>query len=286
MLVDLHFHTCFSDGTMTPEEAAEKGAALGFGVLAAADHNSWQGWERFSAACDGLGIRAVRGMEVDCTYDGRDLHLLAYGFEPIPALTGLAAESRRLLLKMSDDLVEKLIPLYPELGLSVEECQRWPFDAAAGGWQGLQYLLAKGVTATLAEGMPLYARYGCDYGQYPFPPIEAVMEAIHRAGGKAVLAHPCNWFDAGNPEGLTAHLDALRGMGMDGIECHYPANSPEMTALCRRYCQEHGLLITAGSDDHGAFGKNHHGTTYYMGAVRVDESELVLGDLLAPGRRK
>lgn len=40
MLVDLHIHTCFSDGTMTPEEVAAKGAKLGFGILAAADHNS------------------------------------------------------------------------------------------------------------------------------------------------------------------------------------------------------------------------------------------------------
>ena len=107
MLVDLHIHTCFSDGTMTPEEAVQKGASLGFGVLAAADHNSWQGWERFSAACQKAGIRGIRGMEVDCLYEGRDIHLLAYGFRPVPRLLDLAADSRRLLLKMSDDLVER-----------------------------------------------------------------------------------------------------------------------------------------------------------------------------------
>lgn len=279
MYVDLHLHTCFSDGTRTPEETARRGAELGFGTLAAADHNSWEGWERFSAACRGLGIRPVRGMEVDCTYDGRDIHLLAYGFSPTPALTGLAAESRRLLLQMTDDLVEKLIPLWPDRGLSVAECRSWPFDPAAGGWQGLQYLLAKGVTSTLPEGMALYPRYGCDYGSYPFPPIGAVIDAIHGAGGRAVLAHPCNWFDANRPEELLAHLDALRGMGLDGIECHYPAHTPRMTALCREYCGEHKMLITAGSDDHGAFGKDHHGTEYYMGAVKIDETELVLGDL-------
>ena len=59
MLVDLHFHTCFSDGTMTPEEAVQKAAALSFGVLAAADHNTDEGWPRFSAACRELGIHTV-----------------------------------------------------------------------------------------------------------------------------------------------------------------------------------------------------------------------------------
>lgn len=280
MLVDLHIHTCFSDGTMTPEEVVQKGAALGFGVLAAADHNSWQGWERFSAACQKAGVRAVRGMEVDCIYSGRDIHLLAYGFEPLPRLLDLAAESRRLLLKMSDDLVERLIPLHPEKGLSVEDCQNWPFDAAAGGWQGIQYLLAKGVIASLPQGMALYEKHGCGYDRYPFPPAGEVIAAIHEAGGKAVLAHPCNWLDEDRPEELRSCLETLRGMGLDGIECHYPANSPRMTALCRDFCREKGLLITAGSDDHGAFGKNHHGVRYYMGAVRVEEKDLVLDSLV------
>lgn len=280
MLVDLHFHTCFSDGTMTPEEAVQKAAALSFGVLAAADHNTDESWPRFSAACRELGIRPIRGMEIDCSYDGRDLHLLAYGFSPTPVLAGLAAKSRGLLLQMSDDLIQRLAPRYPDRGLTVEECRGWPFDPAAGGWQCLQYLLAKGVTATLAEGMALYPRFGCDYSRYPFPPIGDVIEAVHGAGGRAVLAHPCNWFDAGEPEALAAHLNALTGMGLDGIECYYPANSPEMTAFCCQYCRERGMLITAGSDDHGAFGKNHHGLTYYMGAVRVELSQLVLKELL------
>ena len=283
MLADLHFHTCFSDGTMTPEEAARKWAALGFGILAAADHNSWEGWERFSAACRGLGIRPIRGMEVDCTYQGWDIHILAYGFSPTRELTGLALESRRLLLQMSDDLMERLLPLYPQLDW--EEYRAWPFDPAAGGWQCIQYLLAKGVTGSLAQGMSLYPQYGCDYGQYPFPPAGEVIAAIRRAGGVPVLAHPCNWFDAEKPRELLGHLEALAGMGLGGVECHYPANTPEMTRLCREFCLERGLLITAGSDDHGAFGKNHHGIAYYMGAVKVDEKDLRLGNLL-PGAGK
>ena len=58
--------------------------------------------------------------------------------------------------------------------------------------------------------------------------------------------------------------------------------SPESAPIKRiiTEARERGMLITAGSDDHGAFGKNHHGLTYYMGAVRVDLSQLVLKELL------
>ena len=285
MLADLHIHTTFSDGTMTPEEAAGKGARLGFGILAAADHNSWEGWERFSAACRERGILPIRGMEVDCAFLGKDIHILAYGFSPTAELTGLARESRRLLQKMSDDLVELLLPRYPQLDR--EEYRAWPFDPAAGGWQCIQYLYAKGVTSSLAQGMALYREYGCDYGQYPFPPAEEVIAAIRRAGGEAVLAHPCNWFDAEKRPGeLLSALSRLAEAGLSGVECHYPANSPEMTRLCRRSCLERGLLITAGSDDHGAFGKNHHGIEYYMGAVKIDEKDLRLGKLLPAAPEK
>ena len=154
-----------------------------------------------------------------------------------------------------------------------------PFDPAAGGWQGLQYLLGKGVTASLQEGMALYPRHGCDYGSYPFPPIQEAIQAVHQAGGKAVLAHPRNWFHEDRPEELLAHLEALVRMGLDGVECHYPSHSPKMTALCAGFCKEKGLLITAGSDDHGAVGKEVQWIAYYMGAVKIDETELVLGDL-------
>ena len=105
-------------------------------------------------------------------------------------------------------------------------------------------------------------------------------KAIRDAGGRAVLAHPCNWFASLSPQELLRQLDAMRELGIQGIECFYPANPPEMTRLCQGYCREHGMLITQGSDWHGAFCAQRHGIYYRMGEVRAPLEELALGDLL------
>lgn len=82
---------------------------------------------------------------------------------------------------MSVDLIEKMAPEYPQL--SVEEYRDYHYDPQKGGWAGLHYLQEKGVTQTLSEGMPLYARYGLDYTAYPFPQAAEVITAIREAGG-------------------------------------------------------------------------------------------------------
>lgn len=278
MLVDLHLHSQYSDGTKTPREIVQEGARLGYGILALADHNTDAGWEPFSAACRDAGILPLRGMELDCLYDGLDLHILAYGYAPSAALERLAGRSLQILLDMSDDLVRKLLPHFPQL--SWEEWQAYAYDRSQGGWKGIHYLRRKGLTQRLEEGLGFYARYGCDYQDYPFPSVAEACKAIRDAGGRAVLAHPCNWFASLSPQELLRQLDAMRELGIQGIECFYPANPPEMTRLCQGYCREHGMLITQGSDWHGAFCAQRHGIYYRMGEVRAPLEELALGDLL------
>ena len=161
MFVDLHIHSYFSDGAQTPEQAALACRDSGVGLAALCDHNSWLGCERFAAACEDLGVQSIRGAEFDCRWQGYRLHILGYGFTPTPQLAAIAHRSRELLLQMSVDLIEKMAPEYPQL--SVEEYRDYHYDPQKGGWAGLHYLQEKGVTQTLSEGMPLYARYGLDY---------------------------------------------------------------------------------------------------------------------------
>ncbi len=277
MLADLHLHSCCSDGTQTPGQIAQAAHDLGFGLIALADHNTCQGFEELQKSCTKLGIGCIRGMEVDCLYDAYELHILAYGFTPGKALDQLAALSRKLLLQMSDDLIEKMLPQYPQLSLT--EYEAFDYNPTLGGWKGLHYLYTKGVTSTVEAGMRLYGQFGCDYSSYPFPHVSEVCAAIRESGGIPILAHPCNWFDAERPQELLHHLNALLGFGIGGIECYYPANTPKMTRLCLDFCRKHQLLITAGSDSHGDFSKDHHGISYYLGAVQVSTEKLVLGTL-------
>lgn len=212
MFVDLHIHSYFSDGAQTPEQAALTCRDNAVGLAALCDHNSWLGCERFADACRELGVRTIRGAEFDCRWQGYHLHILGYGFTPTPELAALAHRSRELLLQMSVDLIERLAPEYPQL--APDEYRSYCYDALQGGWAGLHYLREKGVTQSLSDGMPLYARCGLDYSTYPFPPAEEIIAAIRRAGGTAVLAHPFQSFGGLELAALYAVYNELCSAGL------------------------------------------------------------------------
>ena len=75
-------------------------------------------------------------------------------------------------------------------------------------------------------------------------------------------------------------LEILKGLGIDGVECYYPANSELMTETCVEFCENNDLLITAGSDGHGDFGAVSKGIEYYIGAINKDSEELKIDKLL------
>ncbi len=82
---------------------------------------------------------------------------------------------------------------------------------------------------------------------------EAVIAAIQKAGGLAVLAHPARY--------KRSHLDlipAIAAMGIDGVESFYAYNNPNPwrpSALESKQVQQlagdYGLVNTCGTDTHG-----------------------------------
>lgn len=281
MFVDLHIHSYFSDGAQTPEQAARTCRDNGVGLAALCDHNNWLGCERFAAACEELGVTAVRGVEFDCGFRDVHLHILGYGFLPTPELAELAHRCRELLLQMSVDLIEKLAPRYPSL--SVEEYRSYRYNVLKGGWAGLHYLLEKGVTDSLSQGMPLYREHGLDYTAYPFPAAEEVITAIRNSGGTAILAHPKAYFEGYDLRALYEAYDALVGLGIQGIEVLYPTQSAVLSMQSRVYCERNHLLITSGSDSHGLFAHTNGWEQYQIGALMAEPHKLRLEGLVPEG---
>lgn len=75
--------------------------------------------------------------------------------------------------------------------------------------------------------------------------MQDAIAMIHAAGGLAVLAHP-------GSGGTRERIEALRALGMDGIEVKHPSHSSSDTARLRGLCEQFGLVMSGGSDWHGA----------------------------------
>jgi predicted metal-dependent phosphoesterase TrpH len=128
-----------------------------------------------------------------------------------------------------------------------------------GGWKGLEYLLRRGVTEAIRDGILFYKQYGVTYEDAGFPPMEETIRVIHASGGRAVLAHP--WANVPHPDEETFihNIHELVDRGLDGVECYYPLHSPDITARLLDLCRDRDLIVTAGSDCHGSFGRSRIG---------------------------
>lgn len=254
--IDLHIHTTFSDGTMTPAEIVSDAAARGMDMIAICDHNVVEGSLQAQKIADAAGLKLIPGVEIDAMMSGEDAHILCYGADLTnEGLLKVVRHARARLDWMSDELFVRMLPDFPSF--SEEEFASFEYDCRKGGWKLYQYMIGKGIENPFAP----YDKYGVTYASAGFAPAEEVVAAIHAAGGAAVLAHPGVTFKAG---ALEAARQALK-MGVDGVECFYPKHSGALTDALVRFCDENALLVTAGSDCHGAFGSAHIGQTQTTG---------------------
>ncbi len=213
--LNLHTHTLLSDGALTPEALAEKLAGAGVRYAALADHDTVEGWPRFRDVLDAHGIPSLPGIELTTRFEGRLLHLIAYGFDPDhPELTATLASMRE----------HRSVDTHSIVG-SLRAASAQPPAADAGA-------------ASSAPDGELE--------------VAAAMAMLHRAGGRAFLAHPLVYErDIDQLERLVVELKAR---GLDGIEAIYAEFSvDEREALCR-LAREHDLLVSAGTDYHGVAG--------------------------------
>jgi len=257
--VDLHVHSWHSDGTMSPADIVAEAQEHNVGILAISDHDKLEGGRELLQLCKNTNIRAIPAVEID-TYDtgiNFHFHILGYNVDlDNAAFIAFAAQARQALDHGSDVLIGAMMRDYPQL--SLEEFAVFEMPKGGGGWPMLHYLLARGVTTQLKEGMRFYPQYNVGYDINGFPDVETTCRAIHAAGGKAIIAHPGDYPEI-PPEQFKDTLHHLIDCGIDGIEAFYPAYSSQVTADCLAVCNDRKLLVTCGSDCHGSFNKTHIG---------------------------
>ena len=278
MLVDLHIHTYYSDGTMSPKEVVEDAKRKNLGIIAITDHDVLDSYEELKVEAEKAGIIAIRGVEIDSIFEGHLVHLLAYKFEDNEKLFKLINHAKEQLLETSIELIRRMENDYE--GISLEDYNSYEYERRKGGWKGIHYLHDRKITEGLFDGVKFYGKYDCGHEKFAFPSVEEVCNTVHDANGYVVLAHPCNYYSNKNKEEILEKLEILKNLGIDGVECYYPANSDLMTNTCLEFCKDNNLIITAGSDGHGDFGAVSKGIEYYIGAINKDSEILNINKFL------
>lgn len=238
--MDLHVHSCYSDGRLSPAELAARAVHNNVVALAICDHDTLEGAAEKEGACRAAGIVPVSGVELSCQLDGSEVHILSLFADPDSACAAMLDELRDARERRMSAMLEKLSRLGIRLELS-----DLPSEVGVLGRPHLaRALMEKGYVKSISEA---FGRYLYDEGPVHISKRRLTaaegIDLAQRLGGAAILAHP-------GVSRLLGNLDELRALGLDGIEVHHPRHGGTAVASLLRYCRDHNLVVSGGSDFH------------------------------------
>jgi predicted metal-dependent phosphoesterase TrpH len=283
-LIDLHTHTCESDGTLTPEQLIRAAVELGLEALGICDHDTFAGYNQAVPLAQAAGLELVCGIELSTKLRrkpqsrGKSVHVLGYFLEGPPA-----SEFRTWLEQLQRSRRDRNVRMtarLAELGLEVklEEVEALG-RSLAGRPHFARILLRKGYVSNLQEAFDLYlGESGKAYVEREEPGLAEGIRRVLEAGGLPSLAHPLR-LGKHTREAMDKLVAEMRDMGLKGIEVYHSDHGPgevDQFLSVARHC---GLAVTGGTDFHGENKPNIALGTGANGNLTIPRS--VLDELLA-----
>ena len=276
--VDLHTHSNKSDGSYSPAELVDYAVTKGLCAVALTDHDTIDGLEEAVSHSEALrqankpSVEVVPGIEFSTKHEDNDVHIvglyIAYDAPEFRARLQAFVDSRTgRNIKMCRNLKEAGIDI------TYEKLQRRNPDAVITRAHYASYLFEEGYVRNRQEA---FAKYLGDHTKYFVPrekvtPAQAV-ELILQVGGIPILAHP-PLYHMGR-ERLDRLVSSLKGVGLMGIESLYSTYTNQDERDMMRLADKYGLLLSGGSDFHGANKPNLDLGTGY-GKLFVPEEFLI-----------
>ena len=245
LLADLHTHTVHSDGTLTVKELLEKTKKAGLSGLSITDHDNIKSNVEAIEFKNSYNFEFLNGVELTVSYEGREVHLLGYGFDIDNSL--LHETLNRIAFDRKDRAKSILYGLEKEYNLKIdfEYLKEKYKNSTITRSHIAKELIEKGLVEDIKTVFDYYL--GDDSPAVKQKIVNPIQDAIHLikvAKGKSVIAHPGKLIDRKT-------LEVFINMGLDGIEVFHPSHSVENVRYLLKKVKENNLIATGGSDFHG-----------------------------------
>lgn len=246
-MIDLHMHTTFSDGSISPEELVAMALEQGLEAIAITDHDNTQSYLPAVEAAKGTNMEIIPGIEINTWWKGHEVHILGYYIDPNNEYLQEVCQEHNCARQEQMQHFVKLIRDEGKVKITVEDIQAY---SRPGGTLGRPHvakaIVEKGAAANISDAFrkflvptaPTYHR------RTTVSPHEAV-EAIYDSGGIAVIAHP------GDMEIIEELAKDLMQYGLRGIEAYHRSHSPAEIEFHCSLAERLGLIVTGGTDFHG-----------------------------------
>lgn len=265
-MIDLHIHTTSSDGSDEPEEILIKAQQMGLKYISITDHDSIGAYEKLKKVkiSDYFKGRIIPGCEFSVAHNGKPIEVLGYGINlDIIKKMGIVSDEkfldreneylnklkevcRNLNIKYSSDLSVK--SKYFATQLMHNDLRKYPENEKHFTKEVWESLNAFYRTCVNNEESPFFLNQMKYY-----PTVKEAADIIKKAGGKAFLAHLYVYFADSYDEFLSSIISLNV---LDGLECYHSLHSIDKTEYLLKFCREHNLYASGGSDYHGKLKPN------------------------------
>lgn len=239
---DLHIHSCFSDGTDSPEDLVKKVLEANLQGFSITDHDTLQAYSTVFDFADKSGIYVLPGVELSASYNDTSVHVLGYAFnlnnEEMHALC------KRHMIRRKDRN-EQILKKLRGLGINISDEELCCNHLGTIGRLHIARILHnKNVVVSVQDAFNRYLGEGKPaYSAGEHISVLETIKTIKGANGKAILAHP-------HLLPAASTVRNLMKLPFDGLEGYYAHLSTE-NGRWVRLAKENGWLCTGGSDYHG-----------------------------------
>ncbi|MCW8334361.1 RNase RNM [Vibrio paucivorans] len=250
MRIDLHSHTTASDGRLSPSELIDRALSFDIEVLAITDHDTVDALPIAHQYIDDneLPIKLINGIEFSTVWQNKDIHIVGLNIDPKSKALSELIEQQKEHRHSRAELIAHRLQKATREGV-LEEVKLIAGDAPITRAHFAKWLVDNGYAKTMQQVFKKYlTRNNPGYVPPNWCSMADAANAIHSAGGQAVLAHPGRY-------DLTAKwvkrlLAAFVEAGGDGMEVAQPQQAQQERRNLSDYAIQYKLLASQGSDFH------------------------------------
>jgi len=246
MIFDLHSHTTFSDGVLTPQELILRAVEKDVDVLAITDHDTLDAYREITLEQD--NIKLVAGIELSTQWETTGIHVLGLNVDlKSDAITTAASSQSGARLKRARRIGERL----EKKGIkdAFDGANKLSVGSYIGRPHFAQHLINIGKVDSMNAAFKRYMGDGKagDVKQH-WADLPQIIQWIRDANGVAVLAHPLKYkLTRTRLKKLLASFIDAGGQGMEVISGQ---QLPQQTRDVAQLCEQTNLLASCGSDFH------------------------------------
>lgn len=256
MKIDLHIHTNYSDGMLSPSQIVDTALSCKLDVIALTDHDNVLSHcvaEKYIAQKN-IKLEIIPGVEINTIYNDYEVHILGYFMdENNQQFIDMIKFQQKARIEQTHQIID-LLNKKENIKIKFDDVQKLVAPLGSIGRPHIARAITScGGTANVMEAYSKYINNKSDVyvERKTVSPHDAV-EVISEAGGIPVFAHP---IDVEIADKLTKELV---NYGLRGIEAYHRKHSPAAVEHFSTLAEQYGLIVTGGSDFHAP--SMNHGT--------------------------